>query len=113
MPIYATTIETDGFDWDVGNLDKCQKHGLTIAQIEHVVGHAETLIVRDLKNSVVEARFIAVGRTQEGRFAFVSFTPRTRGARTLLRPISARYMHKKEIARYEKESAAFQNRRRS
>jgi uncharacterized DUF497 family protein len=105
-------IEADGFDWDPGNLEKCQKHGLAIAQIEHVVGHAETLIVNDPKNSAVEARFIAVGRTQEGRFAFVAFTPRTRDGRSLLRPISARYMHKKEIARYEKEGSSLQDRRR-
>jgi hypothetical protein len=80
---------------------------LTIAEIEHVVGHAETLIVRDLKNSALETRFIAIGRTQAGRFAFVAFTPRHRDGLTLLRPISARYMHRKEVAKYEKESSAF------
>ena len=75
---------------------KCQKHGLSIEQIEYVVSHAETLIVRDIKNSANETRFIAIGRTPEGRFAFVAFTHRTRDDRTLLRPISARYMHGKE-----------------
>jgi len=99
-------MPADGFDWDAGNREKCQKHGLSIAQIEHAVGHAETLIVRDLKNSAFETRFIAVGRTQEGRLAFVAFTPRRRHGQTLLRPISARYMHKKEAAKYEKESSA-------
>ncbi|MGH6726609.1 MAG: BrnT family toxin [Pseudolabrys sp.] len=98
-------VATDGFDWDAGNRDKCRKHGLSIEQIEFLVSHAETLIVRDVKNSATEPRFIAIGRTLEGRFAFVAFTPRTRDGETLLRPISARYMHKKEIARYEKESS--------
>jgi hypothetical protein len=103
-------VAADGFDWDAGNRHKCQRHGLTIDQIERVVSHAETLIVRDIKNSAREERFIAVGRTQEGRFAFVAFTPRERDGRTFLRPISARYMHKQEIAKYEKESSALQNR---
>jgi len=96
----------DGFDWDAGNRGKCQKHGLSIEQIEHVVSHAQTLIVHDIKNSANETRFIAVGRTAEGRFAFVAFTYRTRDGRILLRPISARYMHGKEIRRHEKESSA-------
>jgi hypothetical protein len=57
----------------------------------------------------LESRFIAVGRTPEGRFAFVAFTPRVREGQLLVRPISARYMHEKEVARYEKESSALQN----
>lgn len=103
-------VAADGFDWDAGNRQKCQKHGLSIDEIEFVVGHAETLIVHDEKNSKSETRFIAIGRTRQGRFAFVAFTPRRRGGAILLRPISARYMHKKEIARYEKESSALQKR---
>jgi len=100
----------DGFDWDTGNRQKCQKDGLSIDEIEFIVGHTETLIVRDEKNSKSETRFIAIGRTRQGRFAFVAFTPRRHGDMVLLRPISARYMHKKEIARYEKESSALQKR---
>ena len=100
----------DGFDWDIANRQKCRKHGLSIDEIEFVVGHAETLIVHDEKNSKSETRFIAIGRTRQGRFAFVAFTPRQHGNTVLLRPISARYMHKKEIARYEKESSALQKR---
>ena len=103
-------VAADGFDWDAGNRGKCQQHGLSMAQIEHVVSHAETLIVRDVKNSTSESRFIAIGRTAEGRFAFVAFTPRTREGQNFLRPISARYMHRKEVARYEKESSTLQNR---
>ena len=103
-------IAADGFDWDAGNRDKCQKHGLSLADIEHVVGHADTSIVADIKNSVFEERFIAIGRTPVGRYAFVAFAPRQHGERLLLRPISARYMHRKEIARYEKESSTLQKR---
>lgn len=100
------TVAVEGFDWDDGNRQKCQKHGLSIDEIEYVVSHAETLIVHDAKNSATESRLIAVGRTRHGRYAFVAFTPRTRDGRLLLRPISARYMHRKEVAKYEKESSS-------
>jgi uncharacterized DUF497 family protein len=103
-------VKADGFDWDAGNRLRCQKHDLSIAPIEHVVSHAETLIVPDGKNSALESRLIAIGRTPEGRFASVAFTPRVREGLLLVRPISARYMHEKEVARYEKESSALQNR---
>lgn len=99
-------VAADGFDWGDGNRHKCQKHGLSIAEIEYVVVHTETLIVHDAKNSTTETRFIAVGRTQAGRFAFVAFTPRMRDGLLLLRPISARYMHRKEVVKYEKESTS-------
>jgi uncharacterized protein len=98
------------FDWDDGNRQKCQKHGLSIAEIEHVLAHGETFIVPDLKNFEDEPRFIAVGRSPGGRYAFVVFTPRRRNDLVVWRPISARYMHRKEIARYEKEISSAQDR---
>jgi hypothetical protein len=97
------------FDWDGGNRAKCLKHGLTIADIESVLATGETFIVPDRKNSEYEPRYIAIGRTRGGRYAFVVFTPRQRNDRTVWRPISARYMHRKEIARYEKEISGAQD----
>jgi uncharacterized protein len=64
-----------GLDGDEGNRRKCQKHGVSIAEIEHVLAHAETLITPDPKNSRNETRFLAIGRTQNGRYTFVVFTP--------------------------------------
>src|SRR4029078_220201 len=91
------------FEWDHGNREKCRKHGLSLAQIEYVLAHTETYIIPDAKNSKYEPRFIAIGRTRERRYAFVAFTPRERDGRMSWRPISARYMHEKEIAKYEEE----------
>ena len=102
-------IAFSGFAWDKANLSKCEEHGVSRAEVEHVLAHAATLIVPDLKNSRAEPRFLAIGRTAEGRYAFVVFTPRQTGTRILLRPISARYMHKKEIKKYEQEIARLQN----
>jgi uncharacterized protein len=99
-----------GFDWDAGNTDKCCRHGLSTVDIEHVVAHQESLIVPDVRNSATEPRFIAVGRTIQGRYAFVVFTPRTKDGETYARPISARYMHRKEIERYAQEISGAQDR---
>ena len=92
------------------NHSKCQEHGVSVAEVEHVLAHAATLIMPDLKNSRAEPRFLAIGQTEEGRYAFVVFTPRQTGGGILLRPISARYMHRKEIKKYEQEIARVQNR---
>ncbi len=103
-------VSFSGFEWDEGNRRKCQKHGVSIEEIEHVLTHAETLITPDPKNPGGEARFLAIGRTQDGRYTFVVFTPRQRATGTRLRPISARYMHHREIRRYEQEIARAQKR---
>jgi uncharacterized DUF497 family protein len=84
------------------------KHGVSIAEIEALFMNA-LRIAPDPKHSDDEDRVIAVGRTNEGRPVFVAFTIRTKNRR-LIRPVTARYMHAKEIAAYEKESAKTQNR---
>ncbi len=94
-------MEFDGFDWDEGNRAKCQKHGVPIVEIESVFS-ARVLIVDD-PGSEAEPRFRAIGSTATGRSAFVVFTRRG----NLIRPISARYMHRKEIVRYEKDNSDF------
>ena len=103
-------FKVSAFDWDDGNRDKCRKRGLSMSDVEHVLVSARNLIVRDVQNSLTEDRFIAIGKTRAGRFSFVVFfTLRAADDQFKLRPISARYMHKKEIAKYEKEIAGLQN----
>ena len=53
---------------------------------------------------------MAIGMVGSGRHIFVVFTLRQHGSRTLLRPISARYMHQREIAIYDQARARLQNR---
>ena len=103
-------LRVSGFDWDEANSDKCQKHGLSRREVEHALLNAESLIVRNVRNSSVEERYIAIGTTRAGRFSFVVFTFRTVEGELKLRPISARYMHKKEVAKYAKEIAKIQKR---
>ena len=58
-------------------------------------------VAPDPDHSIQEDRFIAVGWNAAGRPLFVAFTFRVAGDQRLIRPVSARYMHKKEIAGYE------------
>lgn len=88
------------FDWDAGNLDKCQRHGVTITEIEHVLDN-DPFLVPDYAHSGREDRHIAVGLNRSGRPIFIAFTLRMAGEEEMVRPISARFMHRKEIERYE------------
>jgi hypothetical protein len=90
----------DGFDWNEGNSAKCESHGVSAAEIEAVFSN-EPRIAPDIAHSADEQRYVAIGRIAEGRPLFVAFTFRERSGRRLIRPISARYMHLREIRRYE------------
>ena len=92
-----------GFDWDEGNKAKCQKHGVSVAEIE-VALSARSRVAPDLRHSDFEQRFIAVERNYAGRPMFIAFTFREVGTQLFIRPISARYMHNREIEKYEKSS---------
>lgn len=89
-----------GFQWDAGNRQKCRRHGVSIVEIEYALMNRFS-VFPDPAHSQAEQRFIAIGRTEAGRHLFVVFTLR----RMLIRPVSARCMHRKEIAHYEKEAA--------
>jgi hypothetical protein len=89
-----------GFDWDAGNSGKCRQHGVTREVIEELFLRP-LASAPDPLHSVQEERFKAIGRSREGRYVMVVFTVRHRGEEALVRPISARYMHRKEIETYE------------
>ncbi|GEP06728.1 BrnT family toxin [Methylobacterium oxalidis] len=95
----------DGFDWDDGNWPKCARHGVTREEIEAAL-LGEPYVLPDRTGLAGEVRLNAVGRSRDGRHLFIVFTLRQRGGRHLLRPISARYMHAKEIAHYERHQKA-------
>ena len=95
-------MEFDGFDWDKGNRDKCQRHGVSIGEIERLFDRT-VLVGPDVAHSSEERRFRAIGATPTGRRVFLVFTWRTKDGRRFLRPISARYMHRKEVAAHEKD----------
>lgn len=83
-----------GFDWDTGNARKNEKHGVTQAEIEQVFFRQPLIIGPDPGHSATESRYHALGRTDQERWLQVTFT--LRGGGVLIRPISARTMHRKE-----------------
>jgi uncharacterized DUF497 family protein len=98
-----------GFGWDAANRDKCQRHGDSIAAIESVFARS-VAVFPDPAHSRAETRFKAIGKTDESRSVFIVFTLRHRGGDTLVRPVSARYMHAKEVRHYEAEIAKAEKR---
>ena len=97
-------MEFAGFDWDQGNREKCQRHGVSITDIEAMFA-ATVFVATDPLHSVKEECFKAIGAGTEGQKLLVVFTWRTRGGETFIRPVSARYMHQKEIKWYEEETS--------
>jgi uncharacterized protein len=103
-----TAMTVYGFDWDPGNFAKCERHGLTIREIEAVFRTSHHL-APDITHSEQETRFLAIGKGDGPRMIFVAFTFRQSLAGLLIRPISARYMHQKEVDHYEKTIAKTEN----
>jgi uncharacterized DUF497 family protein len=94
----------DGFDWDAGNREKCRKHGVLLAEVEGVFA-MQPAVRPDLAHSQEEARFLAIGRSLAGRHVFIVFTVRGRDGGRYVRPISARFMHQKEIENLEEANS--------
>ncbi len=102
-------VHVVGFDWDAANRDKCERHGVAVATIEALF-RQPLAIVPDLAHSRAETRFKAIGQTETERYVLMVFTLRERADALLIRPISARYMHQKEIRHYEEEIAKAEKR---
>ena len=89
-----------GFDWDDGNSRKStEKHEVIQSEAEQIFFNKPLLLLEDSGHSQSEARYHALGNTDDDRKLHVTFTLRARG--TLIRVISARDMHRKERTIYE------------
>jgi uncharacterized protein len=86
-------IEFEAFEWDDGNYLHCQTHGIQVETIEKIF-EQQLLYFEDMRNSSSEKRWIAVGESGPRRLVFVAYTIRKIGRDRLLRPISARYIHR-------------------
>jgi uncharacterized DUF497 family protein len=104
LSLIEMEFDCSGFDWDDGNRKKCEKHGLSIYSIESLFERPVAIFPAP-EHSSQEDRFVAIGKTDDGRSVLIAFTLRKSDEGMLLRPISARYMHKKEIDHYEKEAS--------
>ena len=94
-------MEFSGFDWDAGNRAKCEKHGVSVETLEGVF-NGSLMVLPDETHSQSERRFRGIGYSEQGRAVFVVFTIRRLRGQVLIRPISVRFMRKKEVEHYEK-----------
>jgi len=72
-------------------------HGVSIKEIEYVLLNGPVIITDPYPD---EDRRRAIGRNNIDRFVFVVFTSRIVDGRIAIRPVSARYMHQKELKKY-------------
>lgn len=95
--IDIATVE--GFDWDEGNREKSWKrHGITASETEEVFFNEPLIISEDRAHSETEERWHCLGRTNDNKKLFISFTLR----HGRIRVISARTMSRNERTHYEK-----------
>lgn len=94
--------QVTGFDWDAGNERKSEeKHSVSRFEAEQVFFNQPLLVLADQKHCQNEARFHALGKSDDARLLHITFT--LRSADSLIRVISARDMHRKERNIYEQE----------
>ena len=90
-----------GFDWNKGNVDKnWKKHQVNYRESEEVFFNKPLLINHDDIHSTKEKRYQCLGKTDNERLLFISFTVR----KNKIRIISARDQSKKERKQYEKNA---------
>lgn len=88
------------FDWDKANINKnWEKHKVNYKEAEEIFVNKPLKILRDIKHSQREERFIAFGITNKNRKLYIVFTIREE----TIRIISARDQSKKEGKFYEKK----------
>lgn len=89
------------FEWDRWNKDKIlNKHGVSSKECEEVFESQDLFIQPDILHSEIEDRYMLIGHSNTGQYLFVIFTIRG----NIVRVISARRMHKKEIKSYEEKT---------
>ena len=89
-----------GFNWDEGNTRKNEKHGVSMAEAEQVFFNALLILLEEAEHRSAGPLFHALGQTDDDRLLHNTFTLRDAGEK--IRVISARDMHRKEKAIYEK-----------
>lgn len=72
------------FEWDTGNTSKnFEKHLVTNQEAEEVFINQPLVVIADIKHSMTERRFQALGKTNNNRPLFLSFTIRNNKVRII------------------------------
>ncbi|GAB6273940.1 MAG: BrnT family toxin [Peptococcaceae bacterium] len=89
-------MRVTGFEWDEHNIRKPLKHGVEIDEVESVFFNQPTLFLNSHSG-----RYIALGRTDEGRYLTVIFQYKKSG---IVRPVTARKMTEPERKYFKRRS---------
>ncbi|MBI3290481.1 BrnT family toxin [Candidatus Microgenomates bacterium] len=85
------------FDWDKVNIGKNLSHEVEDKESEEAFLDENKVIFKDRLHSIVEERFVLLGKTNKNRLLYVIYTMREKKVRI----ISARDINKKEVRLYE------------
>jgi uncharacterized DUF497 family protein len=92
--VAESRVRIDGFDWDAGNVGKCQKHGVSIAEIEALF-QGSVAVYADPDHSLDEQRLRAIGRNAAGHAPDRRVHAAAEGRRNLP-PTNQRPVHARE-----------------
>lgn len=95
MKVVKTALR---FEWDKGNREKPEKHGLSAEEVEEAFFDKNKVIFGDWKHSAIEERITLLGKTKKGRLINITYTVR----KNIIRIITARPINRKEVPLYEK-----------
>ncbi len=91
--------QTDGFDWDKGNLSKNRlKHGVEAKECEEVFLNSPLILLPDEEHSKTEERYNVFGISSSGRKLALAITIRN----NKIRVIMARDQSRKERKVFDK-----------
>lgn len=88
------------FEWDKGNIEKNKKHKVENQECEQAFFDENKVVYKDVLHSIVEERYVLIGKTEKRRCLYIVFTYRGDKIRKI-RIISARDINKKEVKLYE------------
>lgn len=91
--------DVTGFEWDAANIAHIAQHDVAPEEAEEIFFDPNNILDKDIEHSVIEQRFLIIGKTDTGRLLYQVFTRRGNN----IRVISSRDINKKEVGLYEKK----------
>lgn len=85
------------FDWDEANIEHIAKHNVSPEEAEDIFFDPNNALNEDIEHSLVEKRFLIIGKTKGKRLLYQIFTRR----KGKIRVISSRDLNRKEVPLYE------------
>ena len=73
MNIYALR-SVIGFDWNEANIKHIAEHDVTPEEAEEVFSDEDNVLDEDIEHSIVEKRFLIIGKTEKARLLYQIFT---------------------------------------